>query len=111
MVAEALNYRPKKTAMKRPDTSQIPTDPDGKTIQIGDYVQSGLHNVSGLVNDIRISDRFERTGNYFIFIEPDDGGKIVKTTQDDVKVIVKAYQMDEDPGDSPTAHTLGGSNY
>lgn len=111
MVAEALNYRPKKTSMKRPEPHQVPTDPDGKSIQLGDYVKCGLHNVIGRVVDIRISDRFERTGNYFIFIEPDNGGKVVKTTQDDVSVIIKGYDIDEDPGDSPTAHTLGGSNY
>lgn len=111
MIAEALGYRPKKVAMKRPDPSQIPTDPDGKTIEIGDYVQSGLHNVIGRVHDIRISDRFERTGNYFIFIVPENGGKIVKTTQDDVSVIIKGDGIDEEPDDSPTDHTLGGSNY
>lgn len=93
MVAEALNYRPKKTGMKRPGPDDIPIDPDGEPIQIGDYVKCGLHKVTGFVVDIRISNRFERTGNYFIFIEPDNGGKVVKTTQDDVNVILKVYNI------------------
>lgn len=98
------------------DTTEIPSDINGKSIQVGDVVECELHHCLGEVEAIKVSDRFERTGNFFIIIRDMDTGKIVKTTQDDVEVLVKGYNLGNDRdrfSDSGIAstRTLGGSNY